>query len=291
MYITRDYLKVGSWQAVIDMINDKYNFQLQPGIVKLKEMKKLGPKLTQVEIIPNRSTNPGNLMPEITETVFTYDRLNCTEFFRNTFAVDIRGLTLPITTFDILKKISARNDIVFEVDDFVHQTFDHFSAVGENDFNIQANERSLRFVGFLKVRLTNTSKLDLATYTAPVNEFPNVIEEPDNTKINGDYYVSSYDFSRYRDSLKDLKVGLYHNPEQLLNPLFQTTGIKFQCQSVPATNNIVHSLVAGERHCKVLYNGATIPKWTMRSEFYRVVVLELSDLSSNITGFLRLHYD
>ncbi|MNC11140.1 hypothetical protein D3C75_588300 [compost metagenome] len=291
MYITRDYLKVGSWQAVIDMINDKYNFQLQAGVVQLKEMKKLGPKLTQVEIIPNRSTNPGNLMPEITETVFTYDRLNCTEFFRNTFAVDIRGLTLPITTFDILKKISARNDIVFEVDDFVHQTFDHFSAVGENDFNIQANEKSLRFVGFLKVRLTNTSKLDLATYTTPANEFPNVIEEPDNTKINGDYYVSSYDFSRYRDSLKDLKVGLYHNPEQLLNPLFQITGIKFQCQSVPAINNIVHSLVNGERHCKVLYNGATIPKWTMRSEFYRVVVLELSDLSSNITGFLRLHYD
>ncbi|MNM38171.1 hypothetical protein D3C81_489190 [compost metagenome] len=143
----------------------------------------------------------------------------------------------------------------------------------------------------MKVRLTNTSKLDLATYTTPANEFPNVIEEPDNTKINGDYYVSSYDFSRYRDSLKDLKVGLYHNPEQLLNPLFQITGIKFQCQSVPAINNIVHSLVNGERHCKVLYNGATIPKWTMRSEFYRVVVLELSDLSSNITGFLRLHYD
>lgn len=291
MYITRDYLKVGSWQAVIDMINDKYNFQLQPGIVKLKEMRKLGPKLTQIEIIPNRSTNPTNLMPAITETVFTYDRLNCTEFFRNTFAVDIRGLPLPITTFDILNKIGKRNDIVFEIDDFVHQTFDHFSAVGENDFNIQADERSLRFVGFLKVRLTNTLKLDITTLTTPVNEFPNVVVRPDPTKINADYYTTGYDFSKWRDSLKDLKVGLYHNPNQLLSPLFQATGIMFECQGVPTANNIVHSLIDGEQHCKVIYNGATIPKWTTRSEFYRVLVLELSELSSNMTGFLRLHYD
>jgi hypothetical protein len=291
MYITRDYLKVGSWQAICDMINDKYNFQLEPGIVKLKEMKKLGPKMTLVEIIPNRSNSATNLLPKITQKVFTYDRLNCTEFFRNTFAVDIRGLTLPISTFDILTKLGKRNDIVFEVDDFVHQTFDHFSGITENDFNIQADDRSLRFVGFLKVRLTNTAKIDISTLTNPVNEFPNAVLKPDATKINGDYYMSGYDFSKYRDSLKDVPVGLYHNPEQLLNPLFQTSGIKFQTQAVASANNIVHSLVDGEKHCKVLYNGATIPKWTPRSDFYRVLVLELSDLTSNMTGFLRLHYD
>jgi hypothetical protein len=291
MYITRDYLKVGSWQAICDMINDKYNFQLQPGIVKLKELVKLGPKLTQIEIIPNRSTNPVNMMPEITETVFTYDRLNCTEFFRNTFAVDIRGLTLPISTIDILTKLGKRNEIVFETDDFIHQTFDRFNAVGDNDIIIQADDKSLRFVGFLRVRLTNTSKIDISTLTTKPNEFPEVTVRPDPAKINGNYCTNGYDFSRWRDSLKDLPVGLYHNPEQLLNPLFQASGIKFQIQSVPAVNNIVHSLVDGEPHCKVVYNGATIPKWTSRSEFYRVVVLELSDLSSNMTGFLRLHYD
>lgn len=291
MYITRDYLKVGSWQAIIDMINDKYNFQLQPGIVKLKAMTPLSSKRTQIEIIPNRSTNPINLMPPITQTVFTYDRLNLTEFFRNTIAVNVIGLTLPITTFDILEQLGLQNEIVFEVDDFIHQTFDKYSLPIDNDIILEADSRSLRFVGHLRIRLINTSQLNLSTLPNLNVEFPNITPKPDLTKIRGDYYVSRYDFTLYRDELKSIPVGLYHKPEQLLGPLYRTTGIQFQASAIAKPLNIVHSLVQGEPHCKVLYNGAAITKWTSRIEFRRVLVIELSDLATGINGFLRLHYD
>ena len=292
MYITRDYLKVGSWQAIIDMINDKYNFQLSPGITKLKTMTRLGPKRTQIEISPNRSRDAANLLPEITETVFTYDRLNCTEFFRNTVAVNVSGLKLPISTFDILRQIGEHNEIVFEPDDFVHQTFDHYSGVTENDFVIQADEQSLRFVGNLKVRLVNTTKVDISSFTGKVAEFPEVMWRPQLDKIRGDYYLSRYDFTAYRDSLKDIPVGLYNIPKQLLGPIYKTTRTMFSVSNTPVQLNLVHTVLNGVGHLKVLYNGAPIPLWTRRTDFRKVLVVELSEeLSTGIRGFLRLHYD
>lgn len=292
MYITRDYLKVGSWQAIIDMVNDKYNFQLYPGITKLKEMKRLGPTRTQIEIIPNRSTSATNLLPDITQTVFTYDRLNCTDFFRNTIAVDIRGLKLPITTLDILKQIGDRNEIVFEPDDFVQQTFQTFTDPNEDDYVIQADDRSLRFVGHLKVRLYNTLKIDLTPLVTPVNEFPNTFWKPQPDKIRGDYYLTRYDFTGHREVFKDLAVGLYNNPKRLLGALYKTTGVKFDASLTPSPLNIVNQVVDGEMFVKVLYNGAVIPKWSVRNEFQRVLVIELSEtMTTGIRGCYRIHYD
>lgn len=292
MYITRDYLKVGSWQAVIDMINDTYNFQLQPGVVKLKELKALGPKRTQIEIIPNRSTNPINLMPEITQTVFVYDRLNCTEFFRNTIAVEVSGLQLPISTFDILKQIGDRNDIVFEVDDFVHQTFDHYSGITENDFVIQADEHSLRFVGHLKVRLRNTTKVDLDQFAGRVLAYPEITVSPDPEKVNGDYFTNRYDFTEYRPILKDVPVGLWHHGDLLSDVILKATGTHFEHNAEPASLNLTYAVEEGIAKAKILYNGAPTPKWTSRLGFNRILVIELSpEYCTGMTGFLRLHYD
>ena len=292
MYITKDYLKVGSWQAIIDMINDKYNFQLYPGVVKLKAMVALGPKLTQVEIIPNRSSNPINLLPAITQTVFTYDRLDCTTFFRNTVAVNVTGLKLPITTFDILKQIADRNEIVFEVDDFIHQTFDHYSATGEPDFVIKADAKSLRFVGQLKVRLINAPKINLGTFTTKVNEFPEVTVQPDLVKIRGDYLLSRYDFTPYRDNLKDVPVGYYNVPTQFLGPIYNVSGELFFSSDSPSSKNLTYDIDTGEKRCRVLYNGAPIPLWSNRTDCDRVLVLELSNvLCTDVIGFLRLHYN
>ncbi|WDS62263.1 virion structural protein [Pseudomonas phage D6] len=292
MYITQDYLKVGSWQAVIDMINDKYNFQLQPGIVKLKEMKALGPKRTQIEIIPNRSTNPINLMPEITETIFTYDRLDCTEFFRNTVAVNISGMKLPITTFDILNYIGAKNEIVFEVDDFIHQTFDHYSAIGEADFVIKADPRSLRFVGSLKVRLTNTLKFDLTTLSGQSFEFPDVAQQHDKLFINGNFEMNRFDFTEQRELLRSIPVGLYHDPGKVAQAISRQTTQVYSVKPTPATRSLVHTLVQGEPHCKVLYNGAPIPRWTSRTDCQRVIVIELNTTyCTSVSGYLRLHYN
>lgn len=292
MYITRDYLKVGSWQAIIDMINDNYNFQLQSGVVKLKSFTVMGPKRTQIEIIPNRSTNPINLMPEITETVFSYDRLNCTEFFRNTIAVDVSGLTLPITTFDILKQIGDRNEIVFEVDDFIHQTFDHYSRAGENDFIIQADERSLRFVGSLRVRLSNTTKTDLNQYQGRVFAYPQIVDAPNPDVINGDYYLTRYDFTPWRQLLKDAPVGLWHHGDLLSDVIQQGTGTLFGSGKVPQQLNVTNTIVDGVAMAKIVYNGAVISKWSARKDFNRVLVIELSpDFATGITGHLRMHYN
>jgi hypothetical protein len=292
MYITQDYLRVGSWQAVIDMINDKYNFQLQPGIVKLKALTALGPKRTQIEIIPNRSTNPINLMPAITETIFTYDRLNCTEFFRNTVAVNVSGLKLPITTLDILKQIGDRNEIVFETDDFVHQTFDHYSAPAEPDFIIQADPHSLRFVGHLRVRLVNTTKINLSAITGVTLEFPEVSQRHDPNFHNGDLLFSRYDFTQWREWLKDIPVGLYHDPDRIAKSVQPNTGIHFNVGVQPAVFSLTHTLVEGEPHCKVLYNGAPTPRWTARTDCNRVLVVELNPaFSTQMDGYIRLHYD
>uniref|UniRef100_A0AB39CD67 Virion structural protein n=1 Tax=Pseudomonas phage RVTF4 TaxID=3236931 RepID=A0AB39CD67_9VIRU len=292
MYITRDYLKVGSWQAIIDMINDTFNFQLHPGVVKLKEMTKLGPKRTRIEIIPNRSTNPINLMPEITETVFTYDRLNCTEFFRNTIAVDVSGLTLPISTFDILKQIGDRNEIVFEVDDFIHQTFDHYSGTTENDFIIEADERSLRFVGHLRVRLKNTTKVDLNQYQGRVFAFPEITVAPTAGIIDGDYYTNRYDFTEWRQILKDVPVGLWHHGDLLSDIIQKATLTHFDHSVTPSFINLTNEVVEGVPMVKVLYNGAPTPQWTSREQFNHILVLELSPTyCQGMSGFLRLHYD
>lgn len=292
MYITRDYLKVGSWQAIIDMINDVYNFQLQSGVVKLKEMTVMGPKRTRIEIIPNRSTNPINLMPEITETVFFYDRLNCTEFFRNTIAVDVSGLTLPITTFDILKQIGDRNDIVFEVDDFIHQTFDHYSGTTENDFIIEADERSLRFVGHLRVRLKNTTKVDLTQFQGSTYAFPEISVKHNPDTWRGDYYLSRYDFTEFRQILKDAPVGFWYHGDLLSKIIREGTGTEFGSSITPQSLNVTHSIIEGYPWVKILYNGAPTPQWTSRSEFNRILVLELNpDFCLGMDGFLRFHYN
>lgn len=291
MYITRDLLKMGSWEAIIDMINANYNFQLSPGVVKLKEMKSLGPKRTQIEIIPNRSTDPANLMPEITRTVFQYDRLNCTEFFRNTIAVEVIDLQLPISTLDILKQIGDRNEIWFDKDDFVHQTFDHFSKPGEADFIIEAGATSLRFVGFLKVRLKNTRKLDLnkfrGTYAYPT--IANALVPP---KLSADFYVTRYDFTSQRELLKDAPVGMWYHPDLIAKAIKAVTGYDFVYGTTPAELSTTNRVTNGQALCKVLYNGACVPKWSRRTDIERVLVIELSDtFATGITGWLRLHYN
>lgn len=292
MYITRDYLKVSPWQAVIDMINDKYNFQLQAGIVKLKTMTALGPKRTQVEIIPNRSTDPANLMPEITQTIFTYDRLNCTEFFRNTVAVNISGLKLPITTFDVLKVIGDKNEIVFDVNDFIHQTFDHYSATGETDFVMQADKRSLRWVGSLKFRLINTGKVNLSSFANKNREYPRITNKQNPLYANGDVLLTRFDFTEYRDLLYPIPIGQYHDLRWLASMLSNVSGYLFTVTATPSPYNLTSQLVNGEPHCKVLYNGAVIPRWSGRSDFSRVMVIELNTTySTGMSGYIRLHYN
>lgn len=291
MYITRELLKVGSWEAITDMINASFNYQLEPGSVGLKAMTKLGPTLTQIEIIPNRSTNPINALPKITETVFRYDRLNCQDFFRNTVAVNISGLPLPISTFDILKRIGDKNEIVFEIDDFLHQTFDAYSAPGDPDLIIEASANSLRFVGHLKVRLVNTLRFNLSGFTGKY-AFPELGYEPQAGKINADHYLSRFDFTPSRVILKDAPVGYWHHADLLAVALAKQTLANFSYRAEPAPLSLVNKIIDGQILCKILYNGACVPLWTSRTDMDRVCVVELSDdFCTGITGWLRLHYN
>lgn len=289
MYLTRDYLKVDPWTALINLINNNYNYELQPGIVKLKAMTSLGPKLTQIEIIPNRSTNPNNSLPVITETIFTYERLDAGEFFRTQAAVDISGLMVPFTTLDILRLIGERNDIVFTVDDFHCTTYETFSSLGSPDILITADSHSMRFVGAMKVRLVNTLKKDLTPVPLRVTEFPKVNAVNPLGKVVADYCMSRYDFTEYRNTLHPIPVGRYDNIGKVLGPIFAVTSQWWNNSPNPLPLNLTWDNTS--LNAKVLYNGPPIPGWSTRTEFNRVLVIELSYMSTGAAGALRLHYN
>jgi hypothetical protein len=289
MYITRDYCKTDPWTAIIDMINANYFFQLYPGIVKLKEFEAMGPKRTRIVIEPNRSSNPGNLLPPIDRTEFFYDRLNCAEFFRQGVAYNVNGISLPITSWDIVQMVGAKNAIVFDVDDFLYEEFDSFTPF--QDMIVQANPKSLRFVGFLKFRLFNTIQKDLATLGG-TNEFPLINVEQGNGKLIGDYLLNQYDFTQWREMLEPIEVGASTRVKELAAMMRTVSGRPWNVAAINGPFNLNHAIGVDQFKCRIRYNGAITPEWSPRTEFRKVLVIELDGtLCTTAQGLLRLHYN
>lgn len=290
MFTTKDYLSVDPWEAVIGRINDSYNIELEPFTTKLGSIESLGGTRTKVVIVPNQSTNTLNTAPPIERTEYIYDRLDLTSFFRTPTPKDLGGFTLPTSTFKILDAISELNNIKFSLNDFVHVQFDSYGEV----YTLTANPKSLRFVGSINFRLINTTRRLLSTLGNKL-EFPTANDfalGADGTKITGQYTVSAFDFTEDRDFLKVIsKDSVWPSGKKLAALMENLTGTPWVCDTEEAEWNIAYDVKNGEARFNVVYNGMVLPRYTPRTDIQRVLVLQLSELSTNVDGYLLIHYN
>lgn len=290
MYSTKDYLKAEPWQAVINRINEVYLTELTTYTSKLVSIESLGGTRTKVVIEPNRSIDMGNTSPVVTRTEYFYDRLDLSEFFKESGVAQLTGFALPTNTFKVLDQISELNDIVFTLNDFVHIQFDEY----RHTYTLKANPKSLRFVGEVRFELINTTK-QLLTNVGNKVEFPTANERPlgnAGTKIIGQYTTGAFDFTKEREFIKELSSNsLWPSGRKLAAILQDVTGYPWVCSTTAYDWNIAGILTLGEARPEVLYNGIVMPRYSPRKDIQRVCVLKLGDLSNNVSGYLLIHYN
>lgn len=293
MFTTRDYLTLPPWDALVQMVNDQTFAQLNPLTTSLKSFKSLGGKSVEVVLAAARSTSEFNILPVYPDSTFAYDRLDLATHFHQLAPTNISGYRLPLSTVDLLTDIGLRNGIVFDVGDFIHQRIEVYSPGAE--LVLEAHPDSLRWVGSLRLRLVNTIQQDLGTLLK-VTEYPNANPYPNGMAgaIQGAYYAMPYDFTVYRDELKNLK------PEappgisalRMASILQDVTGDPWMAKAVAVPFNTVFNTVDGEMRYRVAYNGPAVTRYTHRTEYNRVLILELNRaLSTGIYGTLLLHYN
>jgi hypothetical protein len=274
------------------MINAECFLQLYPGSTRLVEFAAIGPKRTRIKIEADRSTDATNSMPEVTLTEFTYDRLRLQEFFALSPVINIEGLYLPITTQTIVEILAERTGIFFTLDDFIHEELKAYT--GNNNYTLVANPKSLRWTGFLQIKLTNTVKEDLATLTTGLS-FPSLLSLPSNNKWITRFQTAGYDFTEYRAYLESIGNGVFHpSAKKLAAIMAKVTKQTWVAMPVTVSRNIVHSVIDGELHYKVIYNGPAWDRFTVRTDMRKVMVIELSGeycVEQDQTGWLLLHYN
>lgn len=290
MYTTKDYLAVDPWTAVINRINDVYLTQLMPYTAELKTFESLGGTLTKITVDAHRSIDPANTQPEVTREEYVYDRLDLATFFANPAVKQLGGFSLPTDTFKVLAKISELNDIVFTLNDFMHTRYDEY----QHTYTLKANPKSLRFVGEVKFQLVNTTK-QLLPNVGDRLELPLANARPlgsDVSKIVGQYATSGFDFTTEREFLISLHEGsTWPSGRKLATIMDNVTGYPWVCSTDPSEWNIAGEVRQGEATPLIVYNGPVMPRYTPRKGIQRVCVLRLGDLSTNVGGYLLLHYN
>lgn len=290
MYSTKDYLKADPWQAVINRINGEYLTELTSYTTKLISIEDMGGTRTKIVVEPNRSIDEGNTMPLVTRTEYFYDRLDLAEFFDTPGVAQLTGFALPTNTFKVLDQIAAFNDIVFTLNDFVHIQFDEYLR----EYTLKANPKSLRFVGEVKFELINTLK-QLLTNVGNRVEFPLANVSPlgtVNTKLVGQFTTGGFDFTRDREFIKTLGVeSVWPSGRKLAAIMRDITGYPWVCSTSDVDWNIAGQVVLSEARAEVVYNGIVLPRYSLRKDIQRVCVLKLGVLSSNVGGYLLLHYN
>ena len=292
MYVTRDYLKTTPWESIIDMINDACFTQLFPGSTKLKEFESLGGTKTRIVISFNRSKASGNLLPEVALDTYTYDRLDLTSFFHQVQVLEVGDVRLPYSSVRITELLSELNDIIFDMDDFEHVEYNSF----DQEFILKANKDSLRFVGFLRIKLVNTLKADLSSFS--LTEFPD-LGKPDNIAkgdinlINGTYYITGYDFTEHREYLRhQTKDSVFPDPKRMASILSAVTNKPWTVEKVPTPHNIAYMEDFGVLRFKVIYNGPVLPRYSLRRDIQNVLVIALNEtLCPDVLGEIRIHYN
>lgn len=293
MFTTRDYLTLPPWEALVQMVNDQTYAQLNPLTTSLKSVKSLGGRSVEVVIAAARSTSEFNILPIYPDTTFLYDRLDLAAEFKQGVVTNISGYRLPLSTVDLLNDVGVRNGIAFDVGDFLHQRLDVYTPGAE--VVLEAHPESLRWVGVLKLRLVNTIQQDIAALLT-VSEYPNANPYPNGMAgaIQGAYYAMPYDFTPYRDELKNLKPEALPviSCDRLAAVLEAVTGDPWQAKAVAVPYNTAFNMVDGELRYRVAYNGPAVTRYTHRTEYNSVLILELNrTLSTGVYGTLLLHYD
>lgn len=290
MLITRDYLQAAPWDALIARINDAYQIELEPYSTKLIELESKGRTYTRVVIGPNQVDSDTNTAPPIERTEYFYERLDLANFFTGSPIKQLSGFTLPTDTFKILDAIGELNDIVFTLNDFLHVQYD---AYGQT-FTLEANPKSMRFVGSVQFQLVNTTKRMLSSLGSK-REFPTANLGPlgtSGTKIAGQYVTSGFDFTEEREFIKSLdKNSIWPSGRKLAAILQNVTERPWVCSTEEAEWNIAYDDKNGEGRIEVMYNGIVLPRFSPRKDIQRVLVLRLSELSTNVDGYLLLHYN
>lgn len=291
MLLTRDYLKTAPWDALIGAINNEYGTELQPYSTQLVSLTPIGDVHTQIVIKANQVEGLFNTAPPIERTVYTYDRLDLSTFFRSPGVRSLTGFTLPVDTFKVLDAIGEFNDIKFTLNDFMHFQYDSYEEV----YTLTANPKSLRFVGSIRFKLVNTTKRNLSD-VATIFEYPNANTWPlgnlDGSKISAQYVTAGYDFTSERDYIKTLKLNsVWPTGSKLAAIIADITGTNWVCSDSKVDWNIANSVINGLGEVKVIYNGRVLPRYSPRTDILNVVVLELGKMSSNVAGYLLLHYN
>lgn len=290
MYTTKDYLKVDPWVAVINRINEEYLTDLTPYTATLKSFESLGGTRTKIEVDAHRSIDPYNTQPEVVRESYVYDRLDLSTFFVGPAVKQLEGFALPTNTFKVLDAISELNDIVFTLNDFMHVQYDEYLHV----YTLTANPKSLRFVGSLQFELVNTTKQllpnvgnKLELELANARPLGSVV-----SKLVAQYTTSGFDFTEEREFIKELAPNsVWPNGRKLAAILDNITGYPFVCDTEAVDWNIANEVESGEARVSVLYNGIVLPRYSPRKDIQRVCVIRLGDLSTNLGGYLLLHYN
>lgn len=292
MLLTIDYLKVDPWDALIARVNSEYGTELQPYSTQLESITAGTGTSTTIVIVPNQADTETNTQPPITRTEYTYDRLDLSTFFKGTGVKDLGGFTLPTNTFDVVNAVGEFNGIVFTLNDFDHVVYDTYNRV----YSLVANKDSLRFVGRLSFRLVSMSKRQLQNVSNKF-EFPlantwGLGNTSDGVKMTAQYLTSGYDFTQERDFLKNLdKQSSWPSGRKLAAVIGNVTGDPWVCKPTSADWNIAFDLYGGDGRVQLVYNGRVLPRYSPRKDILNVAVLQLSNFSTNVAGYLLLHYN
>ena len=289
----RYYLEKDPWTALVFMINDVMLYQLQPGSTTLVSMASLGPKKTQFVIETHQSTDPISSMPKVERFEYQFDRLDLSTFFKSNPVLNISSVRVPYSTLDLVDLISEATGIVFATDDFIHRDVVAFNEA--NDYILEANPKSLRWVGFLRFRLTNTLKIDISS--TPTLNLPGVNGYSDGNPTGelqeGYFYTAGFDFTPHREYLGGIgKNQFFGEPAKLAAIIQSITGYMFTYGTTLEPKSLTWEIMKGEPRHRVRYNGPPIEPYTNRIGFNRVLVLDLSlTYSRDVVGTLVLDYN
>lgn len=291
MYMTRDYLKVDPWTAVIEMINNEYGTELQPYSTQLVSIESLGGTKTKIKIKTNISKSETNTMPKLDRDEFYYDRIDLRTLYKGGPVYVMDNVRLPLSTYQVMGMLDQTNETVFSFTDLEATLFSRFNT----GYSLVAKPESLRFIGSVPFTFENSLKYDLNTAVV-TTEFPKANTWQfgnDGNKITGNYLFTGYDFTQERAELISAKTHhKFDNVSRLRGAIKRVTGQDWICEGTVEDNNLCYEIFEGENRVRVVYNGTIDPAYTARTDMSHVLVLELSSTRcANVSGFLLLHYN
>lgn len=290
MLTTNEYLKYKPWDALITIINHRYRLSLDTETTELVAFTPKEGTRTDITLRAKRSTSERNLLPQMGERTFSYDRLDIGSYFGGD-SLTISGVRPPISSYELVQKLSEMYDVVFSPDDFINEIIMDDDELA--NYTLTASPRSLRWVGSVSIR-GSYEKIDLSQALGNRSLKTQLNRGHDHANRGvGDYHVGGYDFSQFRRHLHVVSLNNYRiPPKQMVDILRKVTGnSEWTCDSSTRPYNIASFDVGGSPMYEVVYNGPIKIQWSARDDMRHVLVIKLNpELCDNIAGHLVLHY-